>query len=104
VTEESYPPYEPTEEEIQQMQAATEAEASEVDTLVLGQCTSQWRKVAMVVAKLLDVFDEKYQHLPYCYMQARIQKLEDQGLVEVAGNPWAMRHSEVRLRHARSEA
>jgi hypothetical protein len=101
---ESSNPYEPTAEELAQMQSATAAESQEVDALILAQCRSQWKKVAMLMGRLLDDFDTRYEHLPYCFAQARIEALEGKGAIDVRGDPWAMRYSEVRLRVAPSEA
>ena len=89
--------YEPTEEEIAQMRAATSAEAEAVDSMILGECSERFRKVAMVVGQVFKPFDERFPHLPLAYVQARMQKLEDLGLVELAGDVWSMRHSEIRL-------
>lgn len=94
---------EPTADEIAQMRAATPEEAAAVDKLIRRECAAHWRKVAMVVGKLLNEFDTQFEHLPYAYIQARMQELEGAGEVEIAGDVWAMRHSEIRLvapRHA----
>ena len=89
--------YEPTAEEIAQMRAATPAEAQAVDSMILRQCSARFQKVAMVIGQLLNEFDGNFPHLPLAYVQARMQELEDQGLIEIAGDVWSMRHSEVRL-------
>jgi len=90
--------YVPTEDEIAKMQAATPAEAQAVDDLILNQCSEHFRKVAMVAGTLLLEFDARFPHLPLAYVLARMQELEDAGAVEIAGNVWYMRHSEIRLR------
>lgn len=86
------------------MRAATPTEAQAVDGLVLRECSARFQKVAMVVAQLLEEFDTNFPHLPLAYIQARMQELEDAGLVEIAGDVWSMRHSEIRLVKQRSEA
>lgn len=88
---------EPTADEIAQMRAATPAEAAAVDKLIVRECATHWRKVAMVIGKILNEFDADFSHLPYPYIQARMQELEDAGVVQIAGDVWAMRHSEIRL-------
>ena len=95
-TEEQPDSYEPSAEEIAQMRAATPQEARAVDELILRECSPQWRKVAMVVGKILDDFDREFGHLPLAYVQARMQELADAGSIEIAGDVWAMRHSEIR--------
>lgn len=92
-----YDPQEPTDEEVEQMRAATPAEAQAVDKLILGNCTAQWRKVAMIVAKCMNAFDEQFPHLPYIYMQLRVIDLEERGILETAGDVMSMRTSEIRL-------
>jgi hypothetical protein len=96
--------YEPSTEEIAQMRAATPAQASAVDAMILRECSTRWQKVAMVVGQLLDEFDTTFPSLPLAYVQARMQELEDAGSVEVAGDVWAMRHSEIRLTVRSGEA
>ena len=88
---------EPTEEEVAQMRAATPIEAREVDLLILGACTVRWRKVAMVIALAMNEFESRFGHLPLAYLQARMQELEDLQAVQIQGDVWAMRHSEIRL-------
>ena len=95
--DESSEAYEPSEEEIALMRAATTEEGQAVDAMILGECSRHWQKVAKIVGNLLDVFDTTYGHLPFAYLQARMQKLEDLGRVEIAGGVWAMRFSEIRL-------
>lgn len=51
---------------------------------------------ALVVGRLLNEFEKVLPHLPVAYVQARMQKLENAGAVEIAGDVWAMRHSEIR--------
>jgi len=110
MTEANHPdderPYgsEPTAEEIARMRGATQAEAAAVDVMLLRQCSPRFQKVAMIVGKLLDDFDSRFPHLPFTYMQARLQELEDAGRIEIAGDVWLMRHSEVRLLNGPSEA
>jgi hypothetical protein len=90
-------PYQPTEEEVAQMRAATALEGQAVDAMILRECSNRWQKVAKIVGDLLDEFDSTYGHLPLAYLQARMQKLEDLGKVEIAGDLWAARFSEIRL-------
>ena len=87
----------PTTEEIAQMRAATADEAAAVDALILAHCSAQWWKVARVVGELMNEFDVRFAHLPFAYVQARMQALEDAGRLEIAGDVWVMRRSEVRL-------
>jgi hypothetical protein len=96
--------YEPSAEEIAQMRSATHEEAQAVDAMILAKCSPHWRKVAMVVGQLLDEFDKSFPHLPLVYVQARMQELEDSGVLEIGGDVWAMRHSEVRLVGQQNEA
>lgn len=87
----------PTPEELAQIRRANPTEAAAVDALILQSCTDHWRKVAMVVGTSLKEFDAKFPHLPYVYMPVRIIEMERGGVLEVKGDPMAMRFSEVRL-------
>ena len=90
-------PYEPTEEQIAQMVASSPEERTATQALVLRACSNGWQKVSKIVGNLLDEFERTYPHLPFAYLQATMQKLEDLKKVEIAGNVWAMRYSEIRL-------
>ena len=87
---------EPTLEELALVKLATQEDAETVDALILGRCTEQWRKVAMVVGSSLDEYDMKFPNLPYVYMQLRILELVSHGALESQGDVMAMRFSEVR--------
>ena len=90
-------PYEPSEEEISQMLASSPEERIAAQSMVLRVCSDHWQKVAKVVGSLLEEFERTYPHLPFAYLQATMQRLEDLGQVEIAGDVWAMRYSEIRL-------
>ncbi|WP_431095313.1 DUF3658 domain-containing protein [Polaromonas aquatica] len=90
-------PYEPSNEEIASMRAASPAEAAAVDALILRECSDRWQKVAKIVGDLIEEFDQAYAHLPFAYIQARMDELEDMGKVEIVGHVWSMRYSEIRL-------
>lgn len=87
----------PTVEEIVEMRKATPADAQPVDELILSKCMAQWRKVAMVVGSSLNEYDEKFSHLPYVYMPVRMLELEKAGKLEIQGDVFVMRASEIRL-------
>jgi hypothetical protein len=95
-------PYEPTEEEIAQMVASSPEERATAQEMALRECTDRWKKVARIVGDLLDEFEQTYPHLPFAYLQATMQKLEDLGKVEIDGDVWAMRYSEIRLARRKS--
>lgn len=90
-------PYEPTDEEIGFMRAASKDAELAVDSMILRECSSQWQKVAKIVGNLIPELDQVDADLPIAYIQARMDELEELGKVEVAGNAWAMRYSEIRL-------
>lgn len=89
---------EPNPAEIAQMRNASPSDASAVDALILGKCTTRWSKVAMIVGDCLDEFEAKFPQLPYVYMPIRMLELEDHGVLEIRGDVMAMRYSEIRLR------
>ena len=90
-------PYEPGDEEVARMRAALPAEAAAVDALILRECSGRWQKVAKIVGDLIKELDQAYPHLPFAYIQVRMEELEYMGKVEIVGNLWAMRYSEIRL-------
>lgn len=97
-------PQVPTAEELAQIGRASEADAAAVDRLLLKHCTTNWQKVAMVVARCRSDFDAQCPHLPYIYMPIRISLLAHRGLVEIEGTVMSMRTSEVRLPSTKNDA
>ncbi|OOG38416.1 DUF3658 domain-containing protein [Polaromonas sp. A23] len=95
-------PYEPTEEEVKLMRAAPKDVELAVDVMIVRACTSRWQKVAKIVGNLILELEQASKDMPIAYIQARMDELEDSGTVEIAGDVWAMRYSEIRL--AQSEA
>ena len=58
----------------------------------------------MVVGMLLAEFEAKFKHLPYVFMQLRIQELVRNGRLEAQGDVMHMRESEVRLSSSAHDA
>jgi hypothetical protein len=87
---------EPSAEELSRIRLATPEDTEVVDALILGHCSHEWNKVAMVVGLSLDDFEARCPHLPYVYLQLRIAELVRQGRLEARGDVMAMRRSEVR--------
>lgn len=90
-------PYEPTAEETELMRAAPKDVELAVDVMIVEACTSRWQKVAKIVGNLIPQLEQASTDMPFAYIQARMDRLEDSGKVEIAGNVWAMRYSEIRL-------
>jgi len=98
---ESDPPdadgFTPTADEVARMIAASKDELAAVDQMILRECSARFQKVAAIVGLLFREFGRDYKHLPYKLLQARMESLEDLGLVEIAGDVWLMGQSEIRL-------
>lgn len=98
---ESDPPdanrFAPTADEVASMMAASKEELAAVDQMILRECSPRFQKVAKIVGLLFKEFGRDYVHLPYKLLQARMETLEDLGLVEIAGDVWLMGQSEIRL-------
>ena len=65
----------------------------------IKQCVSnKFQKVAMIVARAIDISDKegKYLDVPDVYFGIRIEKLVEEGYLEARGNLKNMRFSEVR--------
>ncbi len=84
------------------MRAAPKDVERAVDAMIVRTCTSRWQKVAKIVGNLIPELEQASTDMPIAYIQARMDELEDSGKVEIAGDVWAMRYSEIRL--AQSEA
>ena len=94
--------YEPTEDEIALMRGSSEEERAAVQAMILSACSCDYVKVARIVADILNKFAQTYPHLPIAFIQANMQKLEDIGKVQIVGDLWAMRFSEIRLTREKS--
>ena len=64
-----------------------------IETAILKNATPSFRKVALIVAKVIDEFSE----VSDIYVALRIEKLVKEGALESQGNLRRMRFSEVRL-------
>jgi hypothetical protein len=87
----------PTPEDVARMAAASENELKAVDEMILRECSDRFQKIAKVVGALFKEFHRDYEHLPFALLQARMEHLEEMGLVEIAGDVWRMGYSEIRL-------
>jgi len=79
------------------MRASSAQERAAVEVMVLRECAHRWQKVAKIVGNLMNEFEVAYPHLPFAMLPATMEELEDLGKVEIAGDPWAMNYSEIRL-------
>jgi hypothetical protein len=74
----------------------TDTDLNEIDNCILSNATTQWRKVAMVVALTMNALSDLFSDLPDSFYAIRIQKLVAQGRLTSQGNVEFMRFSEVR--------
>jgi hypothetical protein len=51
----------------------------------------------MVVGSSLNEYDEKFPNMPYVFMPVRMLELERAGKLEIQGDVFSMRASEIRL-------
>jgi len=86
-----------TEEERKIADALSREELEEIDSMLLSQASSQWRKVARVVGFSMMDFGDKYDELPDTFFLERVISLVEEQKLESDGNLKKMRYSEVRL-------
>lgn len=75
----------------------TENELKIINDIILGNCTHQFRKVAMVVSHTLDQVPSQLNDLPDIFFSHKVRVLVAEGKLEGVGNLHRMRFSEVRL-------
>ncbi len=75
----------------------TEAETQHVDTVLLGHCTTSYRKVAFIIGKTMTPSSEELDHVPFGYLVQRVQHLVESGRLESQGDLDYVRFSEVRI-------
>ncbi len=86
-------------EDIATINALTDADIQKIDDWLLSCTETNWKKVAMVVARAMSVSDEKGELLevPDVFFGMRIERLVAMGKLVSSGNLKRMRDSEVRL-------
>ena len=69
----------------------------QIDELILGVSSVQWRKVAMIIVLVMDTCKRERIAIEDEAIASRIYALVDKGQLEGAGNLTKWRFSEVRL-------
>lgn len=72
------------------------SDVEKIDTELLANTGSNWRKVAMVVGLTMSKIQGQFNDIPDIYYAKRVAKLVEQGHLESQGNLLQMRYSEVR--------
>jgi hypothetical protein len=65
--------------------------------LILSTAVSQWRKVAFIIGKVLDVYHNDGVRISEYAISGRIRALVEEGKLEAQGNLSRWWNSEVRL-------
>jgi hypothetical protein len=68
-----------------------------VDRLILSFAQVQWRKVAMIIAKVVDASGRPGDDAEFHDVAERVRALVEDGRLEAQGDLSKWRHSEVRL-------
>jgi hypothetical protein len=71
----------------------------DVDRLILSFALVRWRKVAMIIAKVVDASGRGGGDAELHDVAERVRALVEDGRLEPQGNLSKWRHSEVRLTH-----
>ena len=77
--------------------ALSPSQIDEIDSALLSQISSQYRKVAMVVGLAMGKLPNRVNGIPDIYYAQRVAALHDKGLIVAQGNLRSMRSSEVKL-------
>lgn len=81
-----------SDEERAAMRALTPAEVSRVDALLLGASSTRWQKVALILGRVMNDFEQRFPDVPFEFLSHRVQELEGLGILEVAGDPFRPRN------------
>jgi hypothetical protein len=68
-----------------------------IDQIILSLATSQWQKLAMLVAKAMSECENESIEITHEMLAEHIESLVRQGKLESQGNLNLWRYSEVRL-------
>ncbi len=79
------------------VEALTEAEVTSIDEWVLSSVEEKWRKVAMIVARVIKKSDEAgvLREVPDIFFAMRIHHHCKVGILELRGDKSRMRYCEV---------
>jgi hypothetical protein len=84
-------------DDLRAVAALTQDDLLAIDRALLASSSSDWRKVALVVASAMDAYPDQYLDIPDVFYSLRIRELVFDGWLEARGNLHRMRFSEVRL-------
>jgi hypothetical protein len=90
------PDTELNDEEQRTVVAFSESQVAFIDSVLLADCATSWRKVARIVGTALTHWPEVAQ-VPIGFFARRVKALVEAGKLESKGNLDYMRFSEVRL-------
>ena len=88
-----------SQEEVALVSRLSPEAVSIIDSALLAQCVSSWRKVARVVMGAMRALPEELDEVPDGYFAQRVELLVRAGRLTSQGNLQYMRFSEVRLPH-----
>jgi hypothetical protein len=84
------------EEELAAIAVLTDADVIAIDGAILSQLNNCWQKTALVVARAMFVYPDKYDDIPDTFYGQRIMTLCSKGLIEADGDLRQFRSSEIR--------
>ena len=84
-------------EELEVVSRLTQSDIELIDSALLAECVTSWRKVARVVGAAMNSLQTQFAELPDGYYARRVAALVDSSALESQGNLEYMRFSEVRL-------
>ncbi|MEE9344701.1 MAG: DUF3658 domain-containing protein [Methylococcales bacterium] len=96
--EEEQEEYSMSEDEIKIVNFLSEEDRDKIDQWLLKNISSNWQKVAMVVAKAIEESDQNDEltDVPDIYFGMRVEELVKKGKIISQGNLKKMRFSEVK--------
>jgi hypothetical protein len=70
---------------------------ADLDALILAACTTQWQKVAMIIAKVMQAGERNGIKIDEVPIARRVRKLVKEEKLQAQGNLMRVRYSEVKL-------
>ena len=86
-----------TKRQLELISALGDSQVDEIDQAIINAASSQWRKVARVVATAMMSLDNRILGIPDIYYAQRVALLISSGHLVAQGNIERMRYCEVRL-------
>lgn len=88
---------EPGDEGREAIEGLGEHDIERIDQLLLAALDGSWKKAGFVTAGVLIAAPDEYEEVPESFYALRLEALAAAGRIQLKGQPFALKSSEIRL-------